>query len=252
MNVTTRGDVEALLGAYALDAVSEDERRAVERFLETDEGLRNELDQYRSVAAVLAQAVDPVPSTPSPGVWDGIRAAIAGTTEVDASPTPLTPTRELRKQRWFSWAAVAVSVAAVIVSVGLGIRVVDLQQRLDDQQTEESLAAAVQAALADPSSTVATMRQPEGAREATASVVLGSNGVGYVYSDTLPALAADRTYQLWAIVDGRVISAGILGADPAISPFQVVGDVDGFAITDEVAGGVVTSENEAVAVWLDA
>jgi hypothetical protein len=131
------------------------------------------------------------------------------------------------------------------------LRVVDLQQQVDDQSSDV-LAAALEATLADPTARLATMEAPGGAAAVEARIVVGSDGVGYVYGDTLPALSADRTYQLWAIVDGNVISAGILGSDPGISPFQVVGSIDGFAITEEVAGGVVSSVNDPVAVWLDA
>ncbi len=46
-----------------------------------------------------------------------------------------------------------------------------------------------------------------------------------------------------------MISAGVLGHDPARSPFQVVGSVTGFAITEEVAGGVPVSEGTLVAAW---
>ncbi len=66
----------------------------------------------------------------------------------------------------------------------------------------------------------------------------------------MPQLAEDRTYQLWAIVDDRVISAGVMGSDPGVSPFQVVGSLAGLALTEEIAGGVVTSQEQPVALWL--
>ena len=48
----------------------------------------------------------------------------------------------------------------------------------------------------------------------------------------------------------EVLSAGVLGEHLHVAPFQVVGNVTGFAITEEVAGGVVTSQNPPTAVWL--
>ncbi len=94
---------------------------------------------------------------------------------------------------------------------------------------------------------------PDGAA-VEARVVIGADGIGYIYADTLPALGDDRTYQLWAIVDGeagqQVISAGIMGSDPEISPFQVTGDLVGLAITNEVAGGVVTSAEDPTTLWI--
>jgi anti-sigma-K factor RskA len=252
MSNLSRNEVEELIGAYALDAVDGDERAAIERLIEDEPDLRAELDSYRKIAAVLAEAVDPRPSTPSPKVWQGIKASISTASATDAMPLPLSPTRELRRQRWFSWAATAVSVAAITVAVGLGVRVANLQQQVDETPSGSVLEAALEAAIASPGATLATMQSPADAAAARASVVVGADGVGYVYADTLPALSTDRTYQLWAIVDGTVISAGVMGADPGISPFHVVGNIDGFAITEEAAGGVISSANDPVAVWLDA
>ena len=76
------------------------------------------------------------------------------------------------------------------------------------------------------------------------------DGTGFLIGDALPELETDRTYQLWAIVDGRVISAGVFGNHPGVSPFQVVGDLDGLVVTEEAMGGVVSSSNPPVAVWL--
>ena len=73
--------------------------------------------------------------------------------------------------------------------------------------------------------------------------MVNESGVG------LAPLPSDRTYQLWGVVGTRTISLGLLGRRPAIVPFSVAGTVPvtAFAITEEVAGGVVSSANPAVA-----
>lgn len=83
--------------------------------------------------------------------------------------------------------------------------------------------------------------------------MLTSAGRGYVLpTDALDPLSTDRTYQLWVInTDADVISAGVLGADPTASSFTWTGDVSGFALTREVAGGVVSSAGDVVAVISD-
>ena len=79
------------------------------------------------------------------------------------------------------------------------------------------------------------------------------DGTGYLAEHTLEPLPADRTYQLWAIVDGKAISAGILGPEPGVVPFHIDRDgFQGFAITEEVIGGVTSSENDPVVAWLAA
>ena len=66
----------------------------------------------------------------------------------------------------------------------------------------------------------------------------------------LPALPADRTYQLWGVVDDQAISLGVLGTNPDITAFQVddANRVAAYAITDEAAGGVIASQNQPVVV----
>jgi anti-sigma-K factor RskA len=235
-------DLHDLIAAYALDSLDDAEARQAEVALAADPALRRELDDHHAVLAALANAVDPHPSTPSPMVWQNIVAQIDGAGDVGPK---LASVYELRTQRRFTRVTAALSVAAIALAALLGVSVVRLQQ----ERTEPAVEAAIQQLLDDPAATVVTLAAAEGLA-AEARIVVGADGVGYVYADNLPVLAEDRTYQLWAVVDDRVISAGVLGNDPDNSPFQVVGDIAGFAITEEVAGGVPVSEGATVAVWL--
>ena len=73
-------ELRELLGAFALDAVDNEEREAVERHLAECRPCRAEVAEHREVAAVMAAGWAPAPD----GVWDRIagssaecRAAIA-------------------------------------------------------------------------------------------------------------------------------------------------------------------------------
>ncbi|MDH3499177.1 MAG: anti-sigma factor, partial [Acidimicrobiia bacterium] len=81
-------------------------------------------------------------------------------------------------------------------------------------------------------------------------VVVLEDGRGYVTSSSLVPLEAERTYQLWAVMDdGRIISAAVLGSRPGVGTFVVdLEHLTALAITEEIEGGVVTSENDAVVV----
>jgi hypothetical protein len=48
-----------------------------------------------------------------------------------------------------------------------------------------------------------------------------------------------------------VISAGVLGNNPEPATFTWTGDVSGFALTREVAGGVISSAGDVVSVIED-
>jgi anti-sigma-K factor RskA len=245
--MSTPDQLADLIPLHALDALEADEGAAVERAVADDPALRDELDAFRAVAATLAEAFEPAPSTPSPGVWDRIAEEIHG--EHPEAP-PLASVSDLRSQRRWIRVVAAVSVAAVAVSIALGIRVVNLQGQIDDQTVEQ---AAADKAL-ERGAVVVGLEAQEGYEGASATVVLGRDGLGYVVGDELAPLPDTRTYQLWAIVqegdDVRVISAGVLGPDPSVFPFTAAGTVTGFAITEEVAGGVAVSEGSAVAVGM--
>ena len=68
------------------------------------------------------------------------------------------------------------------------------------------------------------------------------DGTGYLVNANLPRLSSERTYQLWAVVGQNKISVGVLGPRAGPVAFHTSGDVSALAITEEVSGGVVTSE----------
>lgn len=240
-----RKEIFDLAALYAIDALEQDERRLVEGALVGDATLRREVDGFREVAAQLAEAVETVPSTPSPVVWERIHAEATGAS-VKRRPRLALPIDVRRYRRWTLLTA-AVSVAAVVVSLGLGARVLDLQERM---RTGDSIDELAGAAVTQEGSRLIELGAQEGFEGFRATIVLTEEGTGFLLSDTLPELTADRTYQLWAVVragdEQRVISAGVLGPNPGISQFSAVGDVEAFAITDEVAGGVVVAEGPTV------
>jgi anti-sigma-K factor RskA len=70
-------------------------------------------------------------------------------------------------------------------------------------------------------------------------------GRGYLWVHALPPDPAGKDYQLWAIIDGKPVSAGVfsVGTDgTALVPLAGVGPehkVGAFAVTLEPAGGVL-------------
>jgi anti-sigma factor RsiW len=61
-----------LLGAYALDAVDDDERQAIERHLDNCAQCRREVAEHREVAGMLASGWLPAPE----GLWDRIAGSL--------------------------------------------------------------------------------------------------------------------------------------------------------------------------------
>jgi len=253
-----------LLGAYALDAVDGDERSELEHHVATCNDCQAELDGYLTVTAVLAGAGEQAPDS----AWDGIsehlhpeQPSLAPTPE--AKPSNVIPLRSTN--RWW----VAVTAAAAVAALVLGgayvserstvdglrgevasaeSRAADAESALSGIQAETALARAARDAAESANSLQVSLRADSTA--AATTIVLTEDGTGYIADSTLPALPEGRTYQLWAVVDGRVISAGVLGADPDVVPFRVdpVG-LEALAITEEVVGGVAVSENPILVAW---
>jgi hypothetical protein len=228
-------DVEELLGAYALDAVDEDERERVERHLADCPRCRLEVEQHREVAAQLAYVGAPAPD----GVWDRVVASLEDAPPaLDLAPVvPLAP-RPVRRSLVVTGAALVAAAAAVIGLLGLRVsRLDDRLSALAARQRQDPMAQQIDGAVATPGATRVSLR---GQGQAGVEAVLLPDGTGYLIRSSLPALPAGRTYQLWAIAGSDKVSLGVLGSQPGESQFQIVGaHVDALAVTNEVAGGVV-------------
>ena len=119
---------------------------------------------------------------------------------------------------------------------------------------QAGVANAAGAALTDPRAEQVKLASTDG--KATAQVVRLPDGTGYLVPTGLPALPGGRVYQLWAVrSDARGphlppinISLGVLGAKPEVSAFRMAGPVIAYAVTDEAAGGVGSTQNQPVVV----
>jgi hypothetical protein len=230
----THDRVHEWVPLYALDALEGEDEVAVAKHVELCDACSDELSRHRSVAGTL------VPDDgPAAAVW----GRIVGEIDADGGDRPID-LDEVRPRRsnGLTWLA---SVAAA-VSLVLGGVVVAQRATLSELSGVEGIVTAAEEAAAEPEAIVAELGSDAGV---VARVVLTADGEGFVVPTDLDPLGEDRTYQLWVITsDELVISAGVLGFDPAPSRFTWSGEVAGFALTREVAGGVVTSAGDVVAV----
>lgn len=247
----SHSEVRELLGAYALDAVDENEVEAVEAHLDECQPCRLEVKDHREVAAMLAAGWSPAPE----GVWD----RIAGSLE-ESPPSmvvPLGAARAVREERRRGAraagpvrAAFAAGAAACVALVAfLGVKVVDTSHQVDHlaaQLADGDVGRAAAAAVHRPDAQLVAMRSTDGRH--TADAVLLPDGAGYLVKTDLPALSEQRTYQLWAVVDGMKISVGVLGPSPGPVAFHAPPKASALAITDELAGGVVVSQQQPAVV----
>jgi anti-sigma-K factor RskA len=250
MGDLSREQVRELLGAYALDAVDADERADIERELAGDPAARAEVVEFRELAALLVNVGTDAPV----GVWDRISDAIGGH-DAPAVP-PLRPPDELRRRRQSRGVRIAAAVAAIAAAaaVVLGVRVSNQDHRIDSLaktvHERESLRHQLAVSRDAPGARTVALSTTGGRRDA--EIVILPDGTGYFADDHLQPLPDGRTYQLWALVGDTskptAVSAGVLGRAPDVVVFRFAGPVLGFALTDELSPGVVSSRNQPVAV----
>jgi hypothetical protein len=244
----TPDEIEELLPAYAIDAVDDDERAAIDAYLERYPHARDAVGELQVAASMLAHTGGPPPD----GVWERLESIISATAPPDrAAPAPapapapivLSPRspvapRAARPDRRWRWLAAAAAVVALVFG-GLW-----LAERGDGRAAPDA-ASLARAAQDAPGSRHAVLTDPDGRTLATAVVTRDGNGF---LTSKLPAAAAGQTYQLWGITDTGTISLGVLGRDPGTVAFRAVTPATSLAITTEVAGGVPVSHNPPDAV----
>lgn len=191
--------IQELLGAYALDALPDDERRLLEAHLATCETCRSELAELRLAVHTLSLSVEERDASPS--LRDRLRAAaeadLAQNEAVEPPDTvvPFEPRAERSMPRpprrnWLPWAA-----AAIFLLFGLGM----LGWNFSLRQSNNQQVIALQAA--------------PGVTGASGELIyLKDEQVIIVKPSNLPALAAGQVYELWLIQGETAVPSGVFGA----------------------------------------
>lgn len=247
----THTEIEELLGAFALDAVEQDEADEIVRHLDDCPRCRAEVVAHREVAGKLGNTGTEAPS----GLWDKIAETIAHDTPAlgehpgpaflrekradgrAAAPGTVVPifTKTRNRRRAVLAGVVTVAAAAVVVlavSVGtLRTQVQNLQRALG----RTGLSAAVAQAAIGPHRTI---QLTSDAHLPDATVIVGPTGSAYWVSSSLRSLPAGRTYQIWGLNSGRIVSLGLVGPDPHhYAGFRLEASVRTLMVTAEPEGG---------------
>ncbi len=255
----THDEVSELLGAFALDAVDEDEYEQIEAHMAECPRCRAEVDAHREVAAALGNSVEPLPE----GLWSSIASRLPLRQDEEVPPMPFLvrdsdvrdepapaftapgaarAARAPRPGRARLAALSSIAVAAAAVAVVLGVNVAHDNHQISQLHAAVGTSehAAVLAALDTPGRKVVDMKNTS--RHQLAEFVIVPGGRGYLVTSTLPALPSGETYQLWGVSTRHTISLGILGQSPHQATFTSAGShtPSSLAITVEPAGGSVT------------
>jgi anti-sigma-K factor RskA len=220
-------DLHTLTGAYALDALGDDERREFEAHLAECDSCADEVRGLRATGARLGvAAAGPVPRA----MHDAVMAQVRATRQLPplaASSADVGRVQALlRRSRVASRSLLAVAAVLVLVVAGLGVVAVEQHREVS---RAEQVAAAMSAVLASPDA-----RQIDG--DGVARVIVSpSQGKAVFVGQELPKTDRDHVLQLW-VIDGGVRSVGVIhGSDALLATGIRPGDKLG--VTVEPAGG---------------
>ena len=216
-------DLHTLSGAYAVNALSAEEAESFTRHLEQCAACRDEVRELRAAAARMgaSEAVAP-PSA--------LKARVLAAADREPQlPPKVTPIERARSRRWTSR---LVGAAAAVILVVTGGYVVT---RLASDEEQPPVATGPVAQVFDaPDAHTATVPTANGGKVKVATSA--EAGRMAVETSGLPKLER-RSYQMWAIHNGKPTSVGIIEDLDAgkVMPMPASGTT--VAITVEPEGG---------------
>ncbi len=249
-----------MLEAYALGALTEQERATVEADIAMYPELAAELAAIETTMHRLAdeQAVPP-PAFMQEQIWNALNSEAATQAPPPAPKAiPLPPADT--KQRQPSWMRAAIW-AAVVVSVLTNFMLLSQRNKSREEQavlaakvdsmsaTQQELTAMVGAykkemdMLADPGMQTVVMRKEGDTKMAGMVYWSKDKGEAYLALHNLPMPPQGKQYQLWVIQDGKPVDMGVISNDMVTKDGMVqkipmtVASGQAFAISIENEGG---------------
>jgi anti-sigma-K factor RskA len=215
--------------AYALGALSEEERQEFEEYLRTHPELRAEVEDLKSIANLLALA--PEEYEPSPKLRRDLMSRISSSPEaIPAGPSP----RQSGLWRLFGPSGIAAAAALAVVAIGMFAWNASLQEEnlaLQGELQEQQLRT----------TTTYVLRGTGTAQQVRGEVVFVGGERAVLVVDDLPTPPEGRTYQTWILHDDVAEPAGLFEPNDsgrAAAPIEgSLEDADAVAVTVEPSGG---------------
>jgi anti-sigma-K factor RskA len=211
--------------AYALGALSEEERQEVEDYLMTHPELRAEVDDLRSIANLLAFA--PQEYEPSPELRRDLMNRISSSP--DATPAADPSPRQAGLWRVFGPGGLAAAAVLALVTIGMFVWNASLQE--ENQTLQGELQGQQTYALEGTGA----------AQEMQGEVVRLGDERAVLVAEDLPSLSEGETYETWILREDVPEPAGLFEPDDAgVAAAPIEGSIEGadaVAVTVEPSGG---------------
>jgi anti-sigma-K factor RskA len=245
-----------LLELYALGLTSAEETIQVEEWISQFPEIKEEIEAIEMSLESYARAYS---IEPSPLVKDKILSQISKDEQkniynLSSAGNGKHPSRTYRIPTFFKLGAAAIFIL-LIGSIVLmysyynkyqsASRELQLAQQKIDQQNQANHAMETDInVMTDKNSLPVVLKGTPHAPDALAKIYwMKTTGDVYVDPTNLPGVPSGKQYQLWAIVDGKPVDAGMISTEKGIYHIQKMksfGRAEAFAITLEKAGGSPT------------
>lgn len=227
-------EFEELSGAYVLDAVTPEERRAAREHLAGCAKCAHRMEEMRAVVDLLPLSVTQV--SPPPSAKERLMAAI----REEQGVIPIERGLQLRRNRGTggrSWSRRLVGIAAAAVLMvallgGMTAWNVSLQHTLTTlQQQNSSLQQEVNGLRPQVAESYVLTGMTSSAQNATGKLIyLPQQHLTVLVMQGLPKLQANHVYQGWLIQNNTPVSIGLLSVQNGIASVNFPGDITGYSV----------------------
>lgn len=247
-----------ILESYILGSVTPEERIEVEKYASLYPEIKSELDEIEKAMNDYAtgHSVEP-PSYLKEKILKGIKQDQTSKEFLDIGTQ--SSIRSINQTTYWSIAASFLFLVSAGFAIYFGLKSNRLDSSLtsmakanaelsDSIRTIASAMSQMQSDLAilkDPMYKIVELKGMKTAPEAKAMVCwCPMDKKVYVEIDKLPEPPKGMQYQLWAIVDGKPVSEGMLTMGNGLHPMKDVDNAQAFAVTLEKQGGSPTPTGE--------
>jgi anti-sigma-K factor RskA len=222
-------DVHTLSGAYALDSLTPEEAAEFEAHLEGCAACREEVGEFREVVAAMGEQS-----------WASAPRSLRDRVLEEAERTPQqrpaarledAPVADLAERRRRRSPALLLAAAVAVVAAAIGGFVGLRGPGAEDQP----LPVAVRTVFNAPDASQVALKTANGGTLHVA--VSATRQEMAVDARDLPRLDGQHVYQLWAVHDGLMISAAVLGDDSTGAAMGMPSEGTQIAVTVEPGEG---------------
>ena len=238
-----------LLELYLLDELKEEERNAVELALDRDADLKAEFNLLEEHMERMAFENE---VRPAKSIKSNLLNAIETSGKKVESESEVISMTGSSRFRTFFFAAASIAALLLLNSIWMYTQWQSSQEQLDvllsESQELKTQLAEIEAEFKETSKWYAMINDPDVDKYIMKGNALSPESVAVAYlnedsesvvlkSDKLAPLESEKTYQMWADVEGEMIDMGVIPQGTDMVTLKYIANAESFNITIEPKGG---------------